>query len=59
MKIVAEVRFNGKNKGTVFDAKDADAEKWIDMGIARKASKKDLEGPPEDKKADKDGAVTK
>ena len=59
MQIVAETRFNGKDKGTVFDAKDEDAKKWIDMGIARKASKKDLEGPPEDKKADKEGAVTK
>jgi len=41
--IVNEARFNGKDAGTVHEADKADAEKWTAMGLARKATKKEIE----------------
>lgn len=44
MWIEALERFNKHNPGTVFEAEDKDAKKWIRNGIAKEAKK-----PPENK----------
>lgn len=72
MKIKTLTRFNGRDPDEVFEARDADAKKWIDGGYAEKAKgdgrqmtddgkkkSKKMEGPPEDKAVKKDKAVTK
>ena len=66
MKVKSMKRFNGKDAGTVFEAKDADAKKWIGMGIAAKATKADeaaaekgVDGPPKDKAEKSEDAKTK
>lgn len=52
MWIKASVRFNEKTKGTVWDADEKDAKKWIKMGLAKKTDKpKVADKPPEDKTA--------
>lgn len=53
MWIEALKRFNHHNPGTVFEADDKDAKKWVKNGLAKEAKK-----PPEDKMAEK-AAVTK
>jgi len=39
MWIKALGRFNEKPKGTVWDADEKDAKKWIGMGLAKKVDK--------------------
>lgn len=36
MKIEVTERFNNRDPGAVFEAKDADAKKWIKNGLAKK-----------------------
>lgn len=44
-RIVALTRFNGKNQGEAFSAKQADADKWIESGLA--VLEEDYEEPDE------------
>lgn len=38
MQIRVLTRFNGRDAGVIFEAADADAEKWIGMGLAERAA---------------------
>jgi len=46
--IEALVRFNQHDPGEVFEAGEADAEKWIKNGLAKKPGKKSDPDPAED-----------
>jgi len=41
--LTAASRFNNHDPGDVFNANEADAEKWIRSGFAKKATKEDIE----------------
>jgi len=62
MKIEALVRFNERPKGTVWDADDEDAKKWIGEKLAKKTDKpitKTPVKPPKDTMAKDSKATTK
>jgi len=41
MLIVAKERFNGRDAGAVFEAAEADAEKWAGMNLCREATEEE------------------
>ena len=66
IEIVVLERFNQRDPGERFEASEADAKKWIAMGLAVDAKdhkkppeEKGAKGPPKDKAVKEDEAVTK